>query len=392
MNSSKVLITGGLGFIGRHVAELLVEQGRQVLLFDNLCPQTHGAVPQIPEGWLMGHPRVEIFRGDVRQPRDWAKVLPEVRYVVHLAAETGTAQSMYEISRYAAINVGGTASLLDFLANHKHNVARIILGSSRSVYGEGAYRCERCGIVHPPMRSEDRLRAGEWEPLCPGCGNAIDSIATSEDARLAPASIYAATKLAQEDLVRITSRALGIPAVILRMQNVYGEGQSLKNPYTGILSIFSNQLRLGKTLYLYEDGQESRDFVHVSDVARTVAFALAGGVADGCTLNVGSGVASTIEQVAVLLCERFGSKTRPVICGQFRLGDIRHALADLSEAQARLGFEPLVSLEEGLDRFVAWVKTQPIEPDQLVKATQELMERGFIPESASHVGRGIASD
>ncbi len=272
MNPGKVLITGGLGFIGRHVAELLVGQGRQVLLFDNLSPQTHGAVPRIAADGLVGHPRVEIYRGDVRQPADWEKVLPEVRYVIHMAAETGTAQSMCEISHYTETNVGGTAALLNYLANRKHEVAKIILGSSRAVYGEGAYRCAHCGLVYPPMRREDRLGFEQWDPLCPRCGDRIEAAATPEDAKLAPASIYAATKLAQEDLVRIATSALGIPAVILRMQNVYGEGQSLKNPYTGILSIFSNQLRLGKTLNLYEDGQESRDFVHVSDVARAVVL------------------------------------------------------------------------------------------------------------------------
>ena len=389
MKSGKVLITGGLGFIGSHIAELLIEQGRQVRLFDNLSPQTHGPVPQLSACGLVGRPGVEIYRGDVRHAADWEKVLPDVRYVVHLAAETGTAQSMYEISRYAETNVGGTAALLDYLANRKHSVARVILGSSRSVYGEGAYRCEQCGHVYPPMRSEERLSCGQWEPLCPGCGDAIEAAATPEDAKLAPVSIYAATKLAQEDLVCIATRALGIPAVILRMQNVYGEGQSLKNPYTGILSILSNQLRLGKTLNLYEDGQESRDFVHVSDVARAVSFALEAGAADGCVLNVGSGCASTIAEVAFLLGERLGSKTHPVISGQYRLGDIRYALADLTAIQARLGFEPLVSLEEGLDRFVEWVKTQPVEPDQLAGATQELMERGLIPESAPQVGRGV---
>ena len=381
MNPGKVLITGGLGFIGRHVAELLVGQGRQVLLFDNLSPQTHGAVPRIAADGLIGHPWVEIYRGDVRQPADWEKVLPEVRYVIHMAAETGTAQSMCEISHYTETNVGGTAALLNYLANRKHKIAKIILGSSRSVYGEGAYRCAQCGLVYPPMRCEDRLGSGQWDPLCPGCGGgSIEAAATPEDAKLAPASIYAATKLAQEDLVRIATRALGIPAVIFRMQNVYGEGQSLKSPYTGILSIFSNQLRLGKTLTLYEDGQESKDFVHVSDVARTVALALNADAADGYTLNVGSGCATTIGEVASLLGERFGSTTDPVISGQYRLGDIRHAIADLTTIQARLGFEPLISLEEGLDRFAEWVKTQPVEPDRLAGATQELLERGLILE------------
>jgi len=392
MRNGKVLITGGLGFIGRHIAELLVEQDRQVLLFDNLSPQTHGAVPEIPAQALIRHPCVEIYRGDVRRPADWEKVLPEVRQIVHLAAETGTAQSMYEISRYTETNVGGTGALLNYLANRRHSISKIILASSRSVYGEGAYRCAQCGLVYPPMRSEDMLGSGQWEPQCPDCGGPIEAAATPEEAKLAPASIYAATKLAQEDLLRIATKALGIPAVILRMQNVYGEGQSLKNPYTGILSIFSNQLRLGKTLNLYEDGQESRDFVHVSDVARTVALALSAEAADGCTLNVGSGCATTIEEIALLLREHFANKAHPVISGQYRRGDIRHGLADLTAIQARLGFEPLVSLEEGLDRFAAWVKTQPIEPDHLARATQELVERGLMPESAPHAGRGMASD
>src|SRR5271157_767426 len=209
MNSGKVLITGGLGFIGRHIAELLVEQGRQVLLFDNLSPQTHGAVPRISAEELIAHPRVETYRGDVRRPADWEKVLPEVRQIVHLAAETGTAQSMCEISHYTETNVGGTAALLNYLANRKHSITRIILGSSRSVYGEGAYRCAPCGLVYPPARSEDRLSSGHWEPLCPSCGGSIEAAATPEDAKLAPASIYAATKLAQENLVRLATSALG---------------------------------------------------------------------------------------------------------------------------------------------------------------------------------------
>jgi dTDP-L-rhamnose 4-epimerase len=380
----KVLITGGLGFIGQHIAQVLVEQGWHVLLFDNLSPQIHGAVPAIKMPGLLQHSRVEIWRGDVRNPADWEKVLPDLSYVIHLAAETGTGQSMYEISRYTGTNVGGTAALLDYLANRRHTIRKVILASSRSVYGEGAYRCAQCGVVYPPTRSEDMLQSGHWEPLCPGCGGEITAAATPEDAKLAPASIYAATKLAQEDLLRIATKALGIPAVILRMQNVYGEGQSLKNPYTGMLSIFSNQLRLGMALNLYEDGRESRDFVHVSDAARAIALSLGSEGADGYTLNVGSGSATTIEDIALLLREYFGGKIPYFVSGQYRLGDIRHGLADLTAVQARLGFEPMISLEDGLARFASWVKTQPIEPDRLGRATQELVERGLMPERVTH--------
>jgi dTDP-L-rhamnose 4-epimerase len=379
LNTDRVLISGGLGFIGLEVAQLLVQQGYSVLLFDNLSPQIHGAIPDLAGIRLLRGAKVEVFRGDVAKPGDWAAALEKVGAVVHLAAETGTAQSMYEISRYTETNAGGTARLLDHLANHRHEVAKVILASSRSVYGEGAYRCPRCGLVYPAARSEERLRSQQWQPACPTCGGAIDAAATPETAMTAPASIYAATKLAQEDLVRVASKALGIPAVIYRFQNVYGEGQSLKNPYTGILSIFSNQLRMGKTIHLYEDGQESRDFVHVSDVARAVALGLTSDGADGATLNVGSGQPTSVEQVALLLGERFGAKAPPLVTGEYRLGDIRHGYADLAAIRACLQFRPEVPLDQGLTRFVEWVKTQPLEPDRLGKAAGELVARGLMP-------------
>ncbi len=379
MFTNKVLITGGVGFIGLEVAKLLVQQKHPVLLFDNLSPQIHGAIPDLSALRLLRHAQVEVFRGDVAKPSDWAKALEGTGVVVHLAAETGTAQSMYQISRYTETNVTGTAALLDHLANRRHEVGKIILASSRSVYGEGAYRCGRCGLVYPPARSEESLRKAQWQPDCPTCRRPIDAAATPEDARTAPASVYAATKLAQEDLVRVAAKALGIPAVVFRFQNVYGEGQSLKNPYTGILSIFSNQLRTGKTINLYEDGRESRDFVHVSDVARAVGLGLASDGADGATLNVGSGQPTSVEQVARLLQERFGATVPPIVSGQYRLGDIRHGYADLKAIRAQLQFAPEVSLDQGLTRFVEWVKTQPVEPDRLQEATAELVSRGLMP-------------
>jgi dTDP-L-rhamnose 4-epimerase len=247
-NYHKILITGGLGFVGLAVAKLLVEHKHKVLLFDNLSPQVHGVIPDLAALRLLHNAQVEVFRGDVRKPSDWAAALGDVGAVIHLAAETGTAQSMYEISRYTKTNIGGTSALLDHLSHHKHGVRKIILASSRAVYGEGAYRCPSCGLVYPATRSKEMFRASQWQPECPACKGSIEATATPEEARTAPASIYAATKLGQEDLVRLGAGALGIPAVIFRFQNVYGEGQSLKNPYTGILSIFSNQLRMGETI------------------------------------------------------------------------------------------------------------------------------------------------
>jgi dTDP-L-rhamnose 4-epimerase len=379
MKNHKVLISGGLGFIGLEVAKRLIDQKYSVLLFDNLSPQIHGAIPNLSALHLLRSAHVEVFRGDVSKPSDWEAALDNVGSVIHLAAETGTAQSMYEISRYTRTNIGGTAALLNHLANHKHKVSKIILASSRSVYGEGAYQCQQCGLVYPLARSEAMFQSAEWQPWCPVCKQRVDAVATFEEAKTAPASIYAVTKLSQEDLVRVAAKALGIPAVIFRFQNVYGEGQSLKNPYTGILSIFSNQLRLKKTIHLYEDGRESRDFVHVSDVARAVGLGLASDGADGATLNVGSGQPTSVEEIALLLVERFGAKARPLITGQYRLGDIRHGYADLTAIHACLQFAPEITLDKGLARFVEWAKTQPLEPDLLDKATAELVARGLMP-------------
>jgi dTDP-L-rhamnose 4-epimerase len=385
MEQDKILITGGLGFIGMEVARLLVEQKRRVLLFDNLSTQIHGMLPDFSARTFLRQAEVEVVRGNVSERGVWAKTLVDVRCVVHLAAETGTAQSMYEISRYAETNVGGTASLLDYLANHKHNVAKVVVASSRSVYGEGAYMCEQCGLVYPPMRSELMFRTQQWEPLCPNCRGAINSAATPESAETTPASIYAATKLAQEHLVRITSQALGIPAVIFRFQNVYGEGQSLRNPYTGILSIFSNQLRQGRSINLYEDAQESRDFVHVADVARAVLLALDSSRADGHTLNVGSGRPTSIATIAALLQERIGGGPPARVSGQYRLGDVRHGYADTSRISEQLGFAPEIPLEEGLDHFVDWVCSQPVEPDLLGQASEELAARGLMQRDVDAV-------
>jgi dTDP-L-rhamnose 4-epimerase len=323
-------------------------------------------------------PKVEICRGDIGSPCDWQPWLEGVDCVVHLAAETGTAQSMYEIYRYTNVNLSGTAGLLQHLANKPHGVTKIVLGSSRSVYGEGPYLCDRCGVVYPGARSEQGLRAGRWDPPCPGCSATIKPVATQENARTAPVSIYAATKLGQEDLVRIAGNALGIAAVIYRFQNVYGDGQSLKNPYTGILSIFSNQLRQGAQVSIFEDGKETRDFVHVSDVCRAIILAVTSTRADGLTLNVGSGVATSVSEIVPLLAKGLGVTDRSTISGQYRVGDIRHSFADLGAIREALGFIPEVNLEQGLDRFLRWVKNQAIEPDRLDAAHRELLLRGIV--------------
>jgi dTDP-L-rhamnose 4-epimerase len=376
--AEKVLITGGLGFIGLALARTLVRRGMTVQLLDNLSPQIHGAVPQPELGTLLANDRVEVMRGDVCNRRDWVRALRDVVSVVHLAAETGTGQSMYRIGDYTSTNVLGTALLLDVLANDTHKVTKLVLASTRAVYGEGAYQCARCGLVYPATRSPGRLQAGQWEPICPCCCGPIHAVPTPEIAKTSPASVYAATKLAQEDLVRIAAGALGIPFLIFRLQNVYGEGQSLNNPYTGILSIFSNRIRQRKPIALFEDGQESRDFVHVSDVAEVVALGLTGDGGDGRIMNVGSGVQVSVETIALSLKRQFADASAPVVSGQYRLGDIRHNYADISAIGQTLGFSPNVPLEEGVERFVRWVKTQPIAEGGLDRANRELIERGLM--------------
>ncbi len=381
--AQKVLITGGLGFIGLTLARTLVRRGMTVRLLDNLSPQIHGLDPQLELGALLNQHQVEVMRGDVCQRRDWVLALRDVSSVVHLAAETGTGQSMYRIADYTSTNVLGTALLLDVLTNDRHGVTKLVLASSRSVYGEGAYHCAGCGLVYPPMRSLGGLQASQWEPLCPCCSGPVQPVATPETARTSPASVYAATKLAQEELVRIVANALGIPFLVFRLQNVYGEGQSLNNPYTGILSIFSNRIRQGKEIVLFEDGQESRDFVHVSDVAEAMALGLTSDGGDGLTMNVGSGVQVSVEMIARSLKLQFHDSRAPVVVsGQYRLGDIRHNYADMSAIRQYLAFSPEVPLEEGMARFVRWVKTQPIiqngAEDGLDRANRELIERGLM--------------
>jgi dTDP-L-rhamnose 4-epimerase len=369
---TNVLVTGGAGFIGTHVVRLALDAGHRVRILDNLSPQVHGEQPFEPA------PGADFMRGDVTVRADWEKALDGVDTVVHLAAETGTGQSMYEIEHYYRVNVQGTAILFDILANQPHSVGNVALASSRSVYGEGAYLCPNCEPsgqrVFPPPRSPDQLSRHDWAPRCPGCGEPAQATATREHDPVSPASIYAATKLAQEELVRVACASLGISHAILRFQNVFGEGQSLANPYTGILSIFSTRIRLGLPIEIFEDGDESRDFVHVEDAAASVLRCLEKPAPEGLTLNVGRGEPVTILRLAQSLCRAMGSAAKPTANGSYRVGDIRHNYADISNLE-RVGIKPRVSLEEGLERFCTWVATQPIPDDLLEKANAELKAR-----------------
>ena len=377
MQKGIVCVTGGFGFIGSHLIRGLRKDGYSVRVIDNLSPQVHGHLFSVGTE-LAGDSGIEFTRADILVPKVLDSVLQGADCLVHLASETGTAQSMYEIARYNAVNSMGTAVLMDWLANTSHSIRKVVLASSRSIYGEGAYACEKCGIVTPESRTGEALSAGKWEPSCPVCLGSIKCVATPENARPQPASIYAATKLAQEDLVRIACGSNGIPFSILRFQNVYGQGQSLNNPYTGILSVFSTRIRRSMDLPIFEDGRESRDFVHVSDVVQAIELCLEQATTDGQVLNVGSGIPTSVVDVAHMLVKALKGQSRIETTGQFRLGDIRHCFADISAIQKSTGFQPKVDLEDGLAAFAAWVSTQPLPEDGLDRANRILLDRGLM--------------
>lgn len=372
-----ILVTGGAGFIGSHLMPTLRGRGYHVRVLDILSPQVHGAVPQ-GLGWLGGD-GIEFVRGSVTRRGDLQLALEGVNLVVHLAAETGTGQSMYEVARYNEVNSQGTALLIDVLANSRgHGVRQVILVSSRSVYGEGAYTCPSCasGVrVFPGARGPEQLAAHRWDPLCGRCGAPLTAVPTREDDPVRPASIYAATKYAQEDLVRVGTESLGIGHAILRLQNVYGEGQSLKNPYTGILSIFSTLIRRGLELPLFEDGCETRDFVHVEDVAHAILACVEAPAPPDAVINVGSGQATSVQTIATELSRALGAKPSLRVTAEYRIGDIRHNVADIGRLRAELRCEPQVSLADGLQRFATWVLTQPLPENQLGRANEELRAR-----------------
>ena len=373
-----VLVTGAAGFIGSHLVSYLIDRGHRVRALDNLSEQIHGTDARFP-AWR-DDPQVDIVKASVTEPAIWEAALDGVDSVIHLAAETGTGQSMYQVARYNEVNSQATARLMEEVGLRSNSIRRVVLSSSRSIYGEGAFGCTACGLapVYPPPRSAEALRRGAWDQLCPNCGTPMNVRPTSEDAPARAASVYAATKLAQEDLVRIVAAANGISSMILRFQNVYGEGQSLNNPYTGILSIFSTRIRRGLELPIFEDGLETRDFVHVSDVVAAVYAALKAPADLSATLNVGSGVATSVRDVAEKLNKAFGGASSIRVTGEFRLGDIRHNVADLTELEKTLCVRPTMDLDDGLQRFASWVLQQPLPEDRLAEANDQLRIRNLM--------------
>ena len=371
-----ILITGGAGFIGSRLCEKLYEKGYNITVLDNLSRQIHGDNESILFGKIKN--KCRFIKGDVRNKVDWKKALTNQEIVVHLAAETGTGQSMYEVEKYNDVNVMGTAHLLDLLANSNHTIQKMIVASSRAIYGEGKYKCKYHGEQYPGQRGEIDMEQSMYNPRCVSCDSELDLVATDEKSKIHPSSIYGINKQQQEQMILLMGESLGIPSVAFRYQNVYGPGQSLSNPYTGILSIFSTRILNGNDLDIYEDGLESRDFVYIDDVVDATILGIEKHEANGEVFNVGSGVATTVKEVAESLKEFYDSDISISISGKYRLGDIRHNYADLSKIKSLLGFTPKYNFQEGIFKFVKWVKTQEVKEDKYEKSIQELKQKGLM--------------
>lgn len=377
--SQSVLITGGAGFIGTRLTRKFVDAGYDVTILDALIPQVHGEDAERTSS-LFGSVAdiADVIRGSVTDAEAIARAVEGNSIVVHLAAETGTGQSMYEIDRYVEANVGGTGKLLDFLTNHDSEVRRLVVASSRSIYGEGAYKRANGQIVYPPPRAEADLSAGIFEVRDSETGEPLTPVSTPESAKLHPSSVYGITKQMQESLVMTVAPGIGIEPVSLRYQNVYGPGQSLKNPYTGILSIFSTLITQGREINIFEDGKESRDFVYIDDVVDATFLAAVHPDAAGHIFNVGSGIATTVDDVVSALFAAFGKQVPTRVSGNYRIGDIRYNVADTERLRKRLGFAPRVDFGDGVRRFVEWVQTESVEDSGYERSLKEMSERNLL--------------
>ena len=383
-----VLITGGAGFIGSHLARRLISEDCTVTILDNMSPQIHGqsiinSEQEVAERILntTEYPseKLKVLIGDVRNKLAFTQALEKQEVVVHLAAETGTGQSMYEVERYEDTNLKGTAILMDYLVNDKSSrVRKLVVASSRAIYGEGKYSCQVCGIVYPETRHSMDMKAGRFEPYCPICHGSCCPLPTDENSALHPSSFYGLCKQVQEQMTLLFAQTLGISGFALRYQNVYGPGQSLKNPYTGILAIFSNQARMNQMINIFEDGKESRDFVYIDDVVEATWRVIYPEVEGVAAINVGSGERTTVYEVVQEIIQFFDSNSPISITGAFRKGDIRHNVADLSKLKSITDFEPTWKFRHGIREFLMWAESQNIIIDKYEKSIKEMRQKGLM--------------
>ena len=378
MKGKKILVTGGAGFVGSHLVDLLIEKGHDVIIYDNLEPQVHGPERKKPD-YL--NPEAQFVLGDVRDRELLTKTLEGVEVIFHQAARVGVGQSMYEIEKYTSYNSLGGAILLDIIINNhkiRDKVEKIVVASSMSIYGEGKYKCDNCGIIYPKLRPTEQLKKHIWEVLCPHCGRELKPLPTDEDKPLFPTSIYAITKRDHEEMFLAIGRSYKIPTVALRYFNIYGPRQALSNPYTGVAAIFSSRLLNKKPPVIFENGLQTRDFIHVKDIAIANYLAMEKEEANYEVFNVGTGRNLTIKEVAEILKEKICPELdiKPVIENKYREGDIRHCYADISKISNKLGFKPSISFEDGIEDLTNWVRTQKAE-DRFEQARLELKKYGL---------------
>ncbi len=368
----KILVTGGAGFIGSHLVDGLLKYGYQVRVLDNLCRQIH------PTGKLPDYfnKKAQFIKGDVTKKSDWLNALKEVDAVYHFAAAVGVGQSMYQIAHYVKVNSFGTALLLDILANRKHTVKKLIIAASMSSYGEGTYKCSACGLVRPALRDERKLEKGDFEVYCPNCGKIVTPVPTNEQAKQNSNSIYAIGKKEQEEMVLTFGKAYGIPSVALRYFNVYGPRQSLSNPYNGVAAIFLSRVKNGKPPIINEDGLQTRDFVHVLDVANANIAALEKESGNYEVFNVGSGKPISIKEVAQVIIDLNQSHLQPEITGRVRKLDVRHCFADIGKIKKLLGWQPKVGFSTGMKELIKWGKSEKAV-DKTDFALKELAKRSL---------------
>ena len=373
MEKANVLVTGGAGFIGSHLVDALVAKGHRVRVLDALVSQVHGE--NSAPAYL--NSAAEFIAGDVCDREVVDRALEGIDVVFHEAAEVGVGQSMYEIERYVRANDLGTAVLLEAILARRPQIKKIVVASSMSIYGEGAYTCKTCGPMAPQIRPASQLLERRWEVECPKCGKNLSPAPTTEEKPLFPTSVYAVTKQDQEQFCLAVGRSYGIPAVALRYFNVYGTRQALSNPYTGVCAIFSARLLNKNRPLIFEDGEQTRDFVHVSDIVQANLLALETDRADYQAINVGTGRSTSIRTVSRLLAEGLGLDLEPEIVSKYREGDIRHCVSDISKAKSLLGYEPQVTLERGIPELLSWVRAQAAQ-DQVASATAELESRQLV--------------
>ena len=367
-----ILITGGAGFIGSFLVDRLIEQGHFVRIYDNLEPQVHGN--KMPS-YL--NKSAEFIKGDVLDYDSLHKAISGIDIIYHESAMVGVGQSMYQIRRYISANTLGTANLLDILVNKNHNVKKLIVASSMSTYGEGIYKCMNCGIIEPELRAENQMENSQWELFCKGCGSVLEPVETPETKKQDCNSIYAFSKKDQEDMVINIGKAYGIPVTALRYFNVYGPRQSLSNPYTGVIAIFLSRLKNNNPPIIFEDGNQTRDFISVHDIVNANIISMNNRSADYEIFNVGTSRRTSINEIALILNKLTGKNIKPEIAGKFRKGDVRHCIADISKICHKLEFEPEIQMNDGLKELIEWSANQDAE-DKVEHATEELAQRGLL--------------